>query len=268
MNTKPRHLATEQLSFDEILDSLPIKMKRAEAVFARLHRVADLPDGAKVLDIGAAAGGFVAAGHKLGYECEGVEPWDEARATAEKLSAHLGVPIRVVEGTAESIPYEDETFDIVHASSVIEHVLDVEKTFSEVNRVLKPGGVFWFSAASSMCPVQREIRGFPLFGWYPDGLKLKIMNWVKDAKPHLVGYSKTPAINWFTTRKAREMLRKHGFGEVYDRWELRGEDEGGAKYKMLLRIIRSSPFTKALADAMTPMCSFAAIKRTRSTVEV
>ena len=41
---------------------------------------------------------------------------------------------------AQSIPYEDDNFDVVHASSVIEHVLDVEKSFQEIFRVLKPGG--------------------------------------------------------------------------------------------------------------------------------
>ena len=109
----------------------------------------------------------------------GVEPWEETRINAARLSKHIAVPIEILAGTAESIPYASETFDVVHASSVIEHVRDVEKAFSEVYRVLKSWGVFWFETANSMCPFQKDIRGFPFWGCYPDSIKLKIMNWAK-----------------------------------------------------------------------------------------
>ena len=196
-----RHIATEQRSFIQILQEFDNNKRWAEIFFSRLNRVISIPQHARVLDIGAAAGEFVAACYQLGYQCDGVEPWEEARLNAAKLSAHLRIPIRIVEGTAECVPYGDDTFDIVHARTVIEHVADVEKAFKEIYRVLKPGGVFWFSSASSMCPFQNEIRGFPLFGWYPDSLKYKIMYWAKEAKPHLIGYTETPAIHWFTPRK-------------------------------------------------------------------
>lgn len=255
-----RHIATEQRSFDEHLKALPRKEKWVKAVFSRLKRIVTLPEYARVLDVGAAAGGFLVACTQLGYQCEGIEPWRDARINAIKFSEYLGISIRISDGTAESIPYEDNSFDVVHASNVIEHVLDVEKAFEEIFRVLKPGGVFWFNAASSMCPLQEEIRRFPLFGWYPDFLKYKIMNWVKDHRPHLVGYTKAPAINWFTPSKARAMLRKHGFKQVFDRWDLRREDEGGQLYKLALRIIRSTKLSKTLADIVVPGCSYAAIK--------
>lgn len=260
MNRARAHIATEQQAFDQILAALPSKKKWAETVFARLRRVTTLPDRPKVLDVGAASGGFLVACSQLGYPCEGIEPWEVARLNANKLSEHIGVSIHIVGGTAESIPYSAETFDVVHASSVIEHVLDVEKVFREVHRVLKPGGIFWFSAASSMCPRQSEIRGFPFFGWYPDSLKRRIMNWVKDAKPHLVGYTQNPAINWFSPSKALQLLYRNGFKQVYDRWDLRGENEGGGVYRLSLRMIRSIKLARTLADIVVPDCSYAAIK--------
>jgi ubiquinone/menaquinone biosynthesis C-methylase UbiE len=229
-------------------------------VFSRLSCIITLPDHARVLDVGSAAGGFLIACSQLGYRCEGIEPWEEARLNAIKLSEHLGIPIHIVDGMAESIPYDANTFDVVHAAGVIEHVLDVEKAFKEIYRVLKPGGVFWFSAESALCPRQREIRGFPLFGWYPDPLKRKIMNWVKDAKPHLVGYTRTPAINWFTPSKAHTLLQRHGFRQVYDRWDLRRENEGGRVYRLALRMIRLTKLSKTLADVLVSGSSYAAVK--------
>jgi ubiquinone/menaquinone biosynthesis C-methylase UbiE len=256
------HLAMEQRSLEYLLKSLPWERRSVKKFYTRINRILPLPKGATVLDIGAGAGAFVAATLELGYHCVGVEPWEEARLNAQKLSQHLNVPIEIVEGTAENIPYPDSTFDLVHARSVIEHVVNLKMAFHEIHRVLKPGGTFWFMAASSVCPRQAEIAGFPLFGWYPDSWKRKIMNWAKDARPELVGYTKTPAVNWFSPSKTRALLKSHGFSRVYDRWDLRGLDEGGPVHAALLTAIRSTGALKILAEVFVRNCIYAAVKTT------
>lgn len=47
-------------------------------------------------------------------------------------------------GTAESLPYPDDTFDVVFSDNVLEHLADPEAVFAEVARVMKPGGRFLF----------------------------------------------------------------------------------------------------------------------------
>ena len=252
--------AREQRTIEEIIPKIPEQIRYAKTKFERLRRIADFPDDASVLDVGAAHGVFVAACQKLGYRGHGIEPWNEARANAAQLSAYLSVPISIVEGVAEEIPFGNDSFDIVHANSVIEHVLDLDASFLEIFRVLKPGGVFWFNVASSMCPVQSEIAGFPLFGWYPGPIKLKIMYWAKEYRPELVGYTERPAIHWFTPWKARRILKEHGFRKVYDRWDIRGENECEGIYKHMLKFIRMSKFSKIIADVVIPGSNYAAIK--------
>jgi SAM-dependent methyltransferase len=46
------------------------------------------------------------------------------------------------QGVGESIPYEDESFDIVVSDNVLEHLDRPVEVFREVARVLKPGGIF------------------------------------------------------------------------------------------------------------------------------
>ncbi|HZV80121.1 MAG TPA: methyltransferase domain-containing protein [Candidatus Binatus sp.] len=252
--------ATEQRSIDEALSLLDRKVHHARAVIDRLRRIATIPSGARVLDVGSAQGYFLIACDRMGFDAVGVEPYEPAIEVSRRLATEVGARIDVTHGNAEALPFDPNTFDIVHANSVIEHVDDAGAAFSEAYRVLKPGGVFWFLTASSLSPMQSEIRGFPGFGWYPDALKRKIMYWAKEHKPELIGHTGAPAIHWFTPAKARAMLATAGFKSVYDRWDLRGTDEGGRTYRVLLSVIRSSTITKFIADVALPACSYAAVK--------
>ncbi len=254
------HAARERRPVEEALDQLPALRAYAALLFTRLKQIAPIADGAAVLDVGAGTGGFMIACRELGYDCRGVEPWDEARATARELAARLGVRLDLHSGTAEDLPFAGESFNIVHANSVMEHVADVDRAFSEAYRVLRPGGVLWFYTASSLCPSQGEIEGFPLFGWYPDAIKRKIMLWAKETRPELVGFTEAPALNWFTPHRARRIVRRHGFGPIYDRWDLRTPHEGGTLYRLALSAIRASPAGRLMADMIVPDCAYAAIK--------
>jgi ubiquinone/menaquinone biosynthesis C-methylase UbiE len=254
--------ATEQLSFDDALAKLPASEVYARKILTRLQTVRPLvPGSTTIVDIGAAQGRFVIGCAKLGYPAIGIEPWVTAREMAAQLAVLANVDTQILPGTAEATGLPSEQFDVVTAASVIEHVNDAQAAFSEAYRILKPGGVFWFCSASSRCPRQHEIDGFPFFGWYPDSLKRRIMAWTQKNKPHLIGYTEAPAINWFTPAKARRMLRRAGFRQVvYDRWDLRQPSEGGRGYRLALRVVKLGPATKLLADVALPGCAFAAVK--------
>ena len=67
-----------------------------------------------------------------------------------------------------SIPIGDETFDAVIANHMLYHVPDRPKAFSEISRVLKPGGYFY--ATTNGCESNRELR-----------------EWVKQVAPKAYG---------------------------------------------------------------------------------
>jgi 2-polyprenyl-6-hydroxyphenyl methylase/3-demethylubiquinone-9 3-methyltransferase len=245
---------------DDELARLPQRERIVATRLDRMRRVVDLPALPVILDLGCGSGLSVAAFARAGYDVFGVEPHAAKREAAAQLGERLGIELRIRDGHAENIPFADATFDFVYANQVIEHVTDPAASFTEVARVLRPGGALWFSAVSSLCPSQTEIRRFPLFPWYPDRLKRRIMYWARDHRPHLVNHTATPAINWFTPRKARRMLLANGFSEVWDRWTLRGASEGGGPYRFALRLIQTLPAGRLVADMLVRDCSYGARK--------
>ena len=56
------------------------------------------------------------------------------------------------------VPWPDSTFDFVFATQVFEHVSDQELAYSEVHRVLKPGGSFLNIFPSKWRPIEAHIN--------------------------------------------------------------------------------------------------------------
>jgi phosphoethanolamine N-methyltransferase len=100
--------------------------------------------GKEVLDIGVGIGGPACllvtnhgAGKVTGIDVE--EPvLKEARATVSSQNLQNQIDLQFV--TPGPLPFDDATFDIVFSKDSIIHIADKQSLFSEVYRVLKPGG--------------------------------------------------------------------------------------------------------------------------------
>jgi ubiquinone/menaquinone biosynthesis C-methylase UbiE len=69
-----------------------------------------------------------------------VEPVAAFRRMASRLALRRGIAADIVDGTGESIPFPDNSFESVHIGLVLCSVDDVAATLSEIRRVLAPGG--------------------------------------------------------------------------------------------------------------------------------
>jgi SAM-dependent methyltransferase len=99
---------------------------------------AEVPKGARVLDLGCGNGGIVGAYVDLGYDAYGCDFQFKEGPQVEQLRA--AGRIRLMEQVPYRLPFEDGSFDLVISDQVLEHVKDYGSTFAEVARVLKPGG--------------------------------------------------------------------------------------------------------------------------------
>jgi ubiquinone/menaquinone biosynthesis C-methylase UbiE len=95
-----------------------------------------------VLEIGAGTGFFSLNLRQAGI-VDDVHVTDISSGmveAAKRNASTLGFDIEGRVADAEGLPYADATFDLVVGHAVIHHLPDVEQAFSEVLRVLRPGG--------------------------------------------------------------------------------------------------------------------------------
>ena len=115
----------------------------------RFAYVADWPATPypRALEIGSGTGFFLLNLLQAGLASRGsvtdISPGMVAVALRNAESLGLDVDGRVAD--AETIPYEDASFDVVVGHAVLHHIPDVERALREVLRVLRPGGRFVFA---------------------------------------------------------------------------------------------------------------------------
>lgn len=97
--------------------------------------------GDKFLEIGCGRGEFLNGFIDCGVIGYGID----RSSSAEKYCKNA--ILSVVDLEEESLPYQEDFFDVVYSKSVIEHFYYPEKIFKEIFRVLKPGGL-----VITLCP--------------------------------------------------------------------------------------------------------------------
>lgn len=137
--------AAELLGYDaEKLAQLPERSTASFAGVANPHLMGEMTAGQTVLDIGSGAGmDLLLAAQAVGPEGKAIgvdmtaEMLDSSRTSAKELGLD-NVDLR--SGDAESLPVDDDSVDVVISNGVLNLTTDKMKAFSEIVRVLKPGG--------------------------------------------------------------------------------------------------------------------------------
>jgi demethylmenaquinone methyltransferase / 2-methoxy-6-polyprenyl-1,4-benzoquinol methylase len=105
----------------------------------RRFLVSRLPDdGGHVLDVATGTGLVAAALLGRGFRVTGLDQSPEMLAAAR---ARLGGRVHLVEASAESIPFPDESFDHLTFTYLLRYVDDPGATLAELARVVRTGGI-------------------------------------------------------------------------------------------------------------------------------
>ena len=102
------------------------------------------PKEKTALDVGCGGGILAEEFAAAGFRVTGIDPSENSIRTALNHAKQNRLNIHYETGTAEKLPYLDNSFDVVYCCDVLEHVRDLNKSVAEISRVLKRGGVFFF----------------------------------------------------------------------------------------------------------------------------
>lgn len=144
-----------------------------------------VPDNGKVADIGC--GGGYNIRRMLGISAKarfiGLDISDESVKKAQKVNKdQLGKRVKIIRGSAEKLPFKDNSIDLITAFETIFFWKKPEKGFKEVYRSLVKGGCF-----AVICNYGD-----------PD------VDWEK----------KVPCMTRYTAEQTADMLKKAGFADV------------------------------------------------------
>jgi SAM-dependent methyltransferase len=103
------------------------------------------------LEIGAGTGYFslnmLQTGVVSEATCTDISPG--MVATLARNARRLGLEVKTARADAESLPFSDESFDLVLGHAVLHHLPNLRRAFAEFHRVLRPGGQIVFAGEPS-----------------------------------------------------------------------------------------------------------------------
>ncbi|MFC1813386.1 class I SAM-dependent methyltransferase [Thermodesulfobacteriota bacterium] len=91
--------------------------------------------GKKILDVGCGLGMMMEYFANQGNDVVGID------IVSQSVRDNVYRGLNVIEADARSIPFRDDTFDMVYSLGVIEHFEETEQALGEQVRTCKPGGI-------------------------------------------------------------------------------------------------------------------------------
>jgi SAM-dependent methyltransferase len=152
----------QDLGYPGELARVPDEVAESFAGVANPFSLGRLEPGERVLDLGSGAGtDSLVAALQVGPEgtVTGIDMTPAMLEKARAGAATLGLENPTfVEGEAERLPFPDASFDVVISNGVIDLIPDKDAVFSELHRVLVPGGRMQLADVTIQQPVSDEGR--------------------------------------------------------------------------------------------------------------
>ena len=132
------------------------------------RRVIPYRGSRRIQDVGCGGGGYLYRLKRWGWDAYGVEPSETGARQAQNLG------LNVKQGLLEEAQFEDNFFDVIRLSNVVEHLPNPKATFREIARILQPKGLVYLTVPNTRSLVFWLFREH----WY-----------ALDATGHVISYS-------------------------------------------------------------------------------
>jgi arsenite methyltransferase len=150
----------EDLDYPTVLANVPDAAVQSFAGVANPFSLGSLGAGERVLDVGSGAGtDSLVAAQMVGPtgSVTGIDMTPEMLEKSRAAAAQMGLGnVTFMEADAERLPFEEASFDVVISNGVIDLIPDKSAVFSEIFRVLVPGGRIQVADVTIQEPVSEE----------------------------------------------------------------------------------------------------------------
>jgi len=129
-----------------------------------------------LLDLGCGPGSFISTSPPQ-FEKIGIDVSMEWLVVAQRICASAGVKAEFAAALAESLPLRSGTIGLLTALDVIEHVSDQGAMVREIDRVLRPGGMFYGATPNRYSVGAEPHVGVWGVGWLPRAFQAPFVHW-------------------------------------------------------------------------------------------
>lgn len=164
---------------------------RIESASQDLVDAADIRAGQQVLDVATGTGNAAIIAAQAGADVTGLDLTPELFDAARRRMAEAGVEIELIEGDAEELPFEDDSFDRVLSVFGVMFVPRHDVGAAELVRVCRPGGTIAVAA------------------WTPEGAVGQMFKTLGSYMPPPPPEQKPPVL-WGSEQYVRELFAGSG----------------------------------------------------------
>jgi SAM-dependent methyltransferase len=168
-----------------------------EVAAAVVERVGAEP-GERLLDVATGSGNVAIPAAMAGASVTGLDLTPQLLQAARRRAADAGVEVSWIEGDAEDLPFEDDSFDRVTSCFGVMFAPRHERAAQELSRVARPGATIVFTA------------------WTPEGLNGQMFKTVGSYMPQPPPELKPPLM-WGTEDHVRSLFGATGAELMFER---------------------------------------------------
>jgi SAM-dependent methyltransferase len=176
----------------------PEVARRIEGVAELLVERVGAAPGLEILDVATGSGNVALAAAMRGASVTGLDLTPELLEVARRRAADADVDVRFIEGDAEELPFQSDSFDRVTSCFGVMFAPRHEQAASELMRVVRPGGMIAFTA------------------WTPEGLIggtfKAVGGYMPPPPPEL-----KPPVTWGNEDHVRDLLGDSGVELSFER---------------------------------------------------
>ena len=189
----------KQLAYSEIQERMRDEEQRRQKArkilsVVRYHLGRDDLAGLTFLDVGCSLGWLVEAATVDGAHGVGVDIDEPGLAKARR---ERDPRCTFLSTDGESLPFDDESLDVVVFNHIYEHVVDPDLVMAELRRVLKPDGILYLGLGNRLGVIEPHYR-LPFLSWLPRPVADRYVRLSGQADTYYEHYRTLPGLQRLT----------------------------------------------------------------------